>query len=113
MVKDNKVSELIVPKGALNLDDIPEYTFTTLAPRKYLSYYLVYTDKNARTTTSKTYLLQRNCIPGMQTKDIPKRTKELPEGVELAKVTSILEREINAYDTALKLIDVILKEVEK
>lgn len=88
LVRDGKLVRLRLPEGIPDIDDVPVYTFTTLAPIQSMSYTFIVDVPDKPAIQSRRFTYYRDCQPSTEPVTVPK----VPEYISGEKVEPIAEK---------------------
>jgi hypothetical protein len=105
--KDGRFIDLAFPKGALNTSDHPTFFVEIPSPVAAMTYQFVLRQPDGSVTTSKRYLIKRNCI---QTYAIDVATSSASAAYSREVATLVarakeLERDTASLESSLKLLE--------
>ena len=105
--KDGRFIDISFPRGALNDSDHPTFSIEIPSPVAAMSYQFVVHQRDGSLSTSKKFLLKRNCIQNFKVavpEDVPNSDfrREVSSLVAQAKV---LERDTISLESSLKLLE--------
>ena len=107
MVLDGKFMDIPASKAFLNEYDTPVYQFKVHSPLAEVTYQFILTTKDSSRIVSKRYTLRRQCIPNINLPDINEEMSVDEHAQALVTKAEVYERQIQAYNTALDLLEEI------
>lgn len=114
IVRDGRLMVAPLPTPTYNTREEPVYTLQTFAPQAEINYRFVITTPEGNSLSTKSFLLRRSCLPSIEAADF--ESSEELQGTQrleaLIRHSKNLERDITAYQEALKLI-AELKEITR
>jgi hypothetical protein len=109
-VHDGKLVDFSLTEGSADLQDRAHYSVKLPAPISELNYQFVLYGANDTVSVSPRYSLRRPCEPDLRSTVIEREPNDnSSEQIRLAKIARSLEREIKAYEFAVR----VLEELER
>jgi hypothetical protein len=106
LVRDGKLIRMRLPEGVPDIQDVPNYSFSTLAPLKTLYYTFYLEGPKKQIIQSQRFTLNRDCEPNTQPVLIPKVPNYLKseEVAPMAEKVRLLEFENQALEQSIALL---------
>lgn len=112
-VQDGELFDFSVNKSTVDLQDHPHYIVSLYAPLKELSYQFFLYDKSGEVIASPKYTIKRECQPVVDLVTLPLPEEQKGDPKTMSNVAARLEKEIEAYENAAKLLVELEQELSK
>jgi len=115
VVRDGRVTDVSPMKAYLDEYDQPTYEIQMYAPLAELSYQFVLYNPDGSFSTSQRFSVRRPCIPFIDITKVKLEPKNQGEArlEGLIKLSRGLEREIAAYDVAVKVLEDLTERLKQ
>lgn len=112
-IEDGELFDFSEIEGIVDVHDNPHYIIPFYAPVRELSYQFFLYDKSGKVIPSQRFSLTRNCLPATELVSLPVPDDKKNDATTLANVAARLEKEIEAYENSVKLLNELEQELSK